>query len=80
MGPDTVLFAQPGTEGTARWLRATVGAATGLPLAPGTDSTRAGNRIELRIDPEVEQEFGPEGYRLVVDGYLVLRPTGARTW
>lgn len=34
LGPGTTLDAGPGTEGTARWLRATVGAATGLPLLP----------------------------------------------
>ncbi|WP_093800634.1 beta-N-acetylhexosaminidase [Streptomyces sp. Wb2n-11] len=72
LGRDTALFAHPGTEGVAHWLRATVGAATGLPLADGTDAGRDGNRIELRIDPETGQELGPEGYRLVVDGYLVL--------
>ncbi|MDJ0461163.1 beta-N-acetylhexosaminidase [Streptomyces sp. H27-C3] len=73
LGRDTVLVAHPGTEGVARWLRATVGAATGLPLPEGDDSSR----IELRIDPEVEDELGPEGYRLVVDGYLVLLVGGS---
>ncbi|MFD5099872.1 beta-N-acetylhexosaminidase [Streptomyces albidochromogenes] len=76
LGHDTALFARPGTEGVARWLRATVGAATGLPLPDGTgaDTERdsGGNRVELRVDPGVEQDLGPEGYRLVVDGYLVL--------
>ncbi|MET9943286.1 beta-N-acetylhexosaminidase, partial [Streptomyces halstedii] len=42
----TVLTAPPGTEGVARLLRATVGAATGLPLADGTD----GHRVELALD------------------------------
>ncbi|MFJ3904083.1 beta-N-acetylhexosaminidase [Streptomyces sp. NPDC090025] len=32
----TVVDAGPGTERAAHWLRATVGAATGLPLLPGT--------------------------------------------
>ncbi|OEJ26660.1 beta-N-acetylhexosaminidase [Streptomyces agglomeratus] len=76
LGHDTALFARPGTEGVARWLRATVGAATGLPLADGTDSDNerdsGSNRVELRIDPDVGQDLGPEGYRLVVDGYVVL--------
>lgn len=35
LGRDTPLSAAPGTEGVARWLRATLGAATGLPLAEG---------------------------------------------
>ncbi|WP_138903510.1 beta-N-acetylhexosaminidase, partial [Streptomyces albidochromogenes] len=76
LGHDTALFARPGTEGVARWLRATVGAATGLPLPDGTgahtERDSGGNRVELRVDPGVEQDLGPEGYRLVVDGYLVL--------
>ncbi|MET9519301.1 beta-N-acetylhexosaminidase [Streptomyces sp. NPDC002994] len=81
IGRDTALFARPGTEAVARWLRATVGAATGLPLADGTDSDNerdsGSNRIELRIDPEIGQDLGPEGYRLVVDGYLVLIESGS---
>ncbi|MET9510480.1 beta-N-acetylhexosaminidase [Streptomyces flavidovirens] len=81
LGHDTALFARPGTEGVARWLRATVGAATGLPLPDGTDNDTerdsGSNRVELRIDPEVGQELGPEGYRLVVDGYLVLIEGGS---
>ncbi|MFF3997919.1 beta-N-acetylhexosaminidase [Streptomyces cyaneofuscatus] len=63
----TVLAAAPGTEGVARWLRATVGAATGLPLADGTE----GSRVELSLDPAL----GPEAYGLVVDGDAV-RITG----
>ncbi|NEB08659.1 beta-N-acetylhexosaminidase, partial [Streptomyces coelicoflavus] len=35
LGPDTALVAGEGTGRTERWLRATLGAATGLPLAPG---------------------------------------------
>lgn len=54
----TLLDARPGTEDVARWLRATVGAATGLPLDPGT----AGNRIVLRVD----RSLNTEAYRLVV--------------
>ncbi|MEU8974328.1 beta-N-acetylhexosaminidase [Streptomyces monashensis] len=56
----TALQTLPGTEGTARWLRATVGAATGLPLPE--DPARP-NRIVLGIDPGLP----PEGYRLVTD-------------
>ncbi|MDT0450541.1 beta-N-acetylhexosaminidase [Streptomyces hesseae] len=65
---ETLVEARPGTEGVARWLRATVGAATGLPLAPGGD---ADNRIVLAVDPALGRRLGPEGYRVVVDGYAV---------
>lgn len=63
----TALIAPPGTEGVARWLGATVGAATGLPLADGTD----GSRVELALDAAL----APEAYGLVVDGGAV-RITG----
>ncbi|ARP74101.1 beta-N-acetylhexosaminidase [Streptomyces sp. MUSC 125] len=55
----TALQALPGTEGVARWLRATVGAATGLPLpeAPGRP-----DRVVLAIDPDLPSE----GYRVVL--------------
>ncbi|MFF0783443.1 beta-N-acetylhexosaminidase [Streptomyces sp. NPDC003720] len=64
IGAGTGLRAGPGTEGVARWLRATVGAATGLPLpeADGGD-----DRVELSIEPGLP----PEGYRLVADGLPV---------
>ncbi|MGK5730292.1 beta-N-acetylhexosaminidase [Streptomyces sp. URMC 124] len=66
---DTCLDAGPGTEGVARWLRATVGAATGLPLADGSAfGSGSGNCISLRIDTGPEQELGPEGYQLVSTG------------
>ncbi|GHC65640.1 beta-N-acetylhexosaminidase [Streptomyces cinnamoneus] len=65
---ETLIEAGPGTEGVARWLRTTVGAATGLPLEPGGDSD---NRIVLTVDPAVERQLGPEGYRIVVDGYAL---------
>ncbi|MEU6145152.1 beta-N-acetylhexosaminidase [Streptomyces sp. NPDC047081] len=57
----TALEAGPGTEGVARWLRATLGAATGLPFPETGD---AHNRIVLDIDPDLP----PEGYRVVNDG------------
>ncbi|MFD3647431.1 beta-N-acetylhexosaminidase [Streptomyces cyaneofuscatus] len=63
----TVLAAAPGTEGVARLLRATVGAATGLPLADGTE----GPRVELALDGTL----APEAYGLVVGGDAV-RITG----
>jgi hexosaminidase len=59
---ETTIEARPGTEGVARWLRSTLGAATGYPLADGHDTE---NRIVLGIDPEL----APEGYRVVIDGY-----------
>ncbi|MGW1534762.1 beta-N-acetylhexosaminidase [Streptomyces aureus] len=56
---DTVLWAAPGTEGTARWLSAVLGAALGLPLRPGPeDAPRA---VRLLLD----DTLGPEAYRLV---------------
>ncbi|MFJ5773639.1 beta-N-acetylhexosaminidase [Streptomyces sp. NPDC093094] len=54
----TALEAGPGTEGVARWLRATVGAATGLPFPETGDPAR---RVVLSIEPDLP----PEGYRLV---------------
>ncbi|MER6413687.1 beta-N-acetylhexosaminidase [Streptomyces humidus] len=57
----TRLEAGPGTEGVARWLRATVGAATGLSLAGHGDG---GGRILLAVDPALP----PEGYRLHLGG------------
>ncbi|MEU9853820.1 beta-N-acetylhexosaminidase [Streptomyces sp. NPDC047974] len=56
----TTLDAGPGTEGTARWLRSVLGAATGLPFADGTGP----HAIRLRLSPETEEEYGSEGYRL----------------
>lgn len=59
LGPETPLSAAPGTEGVARWLRTTLGAVTGLPLAEG-----AGDRgIVLTLD----EELAPEAYRLAVE-------------
>ncbi|MFH9298058.1 beta-N-acetylhexosaminidase [Streptomyces sp. NPDC017520] len=67
LGHDTPLSAAPGTEGVARWLRTTLGAATGLPLAEGT-----GDRgIVLAVDAEL----APEAYRLAV-GTDAVRLTG----
>ncbi|RII19805.1 Beta-hexosaminidase [Streptomyces sp. YIM 130001] len=60
----TVIDAGPGTEGTARWLRGTIGAATGLPLAPGAAGDP--HAVRLRIDPDGAGAPGPEGYRLDV--------------
>lgn len=59
---ETRLEAHPGTEGVARWLRSTIGAATGLPFPDGNDDD---NRLVLSIAPELPAE----GYRVVVDGH-----------
>lgn len=65
LGPETVVEARPGTQDTARWLRATIGAATGLPLAPGSGT---GPRIVLAVDEDIARRLGPEGHRIAVDG------------
>lgn len=62
----TVLDAGPGTEATARWLRATLGAVTGLALPPGAGDD--GETIRLRVSPEDAGHLGPEGYKLYVNG------------
>ncbi|MGW5661882.1 beta-N-acetylhexosaminidase [Streptomyces sp. NPDC003758] len=60
----------PGAERVARWLRAAVGAATGLPLPSAGDH---GNRVLLRIVPGLEEELGsPEAYRFTADGHDVV--------
>ncbi|WP_328721420.1 beta-N-acetylhexosaminidase [Streptomyces sp. NBC_00247] len=66
----TTLSAGPGTGSTERWLRSTLGAAYGLPLAAG----RAGGpgAIELLTDPGLE----PEGYRLTAGATTGVRITG----
>ena len=54
----TTVWAAPGTEGTERWLRATLGAALGLPLRPGPQDAR--DSVRLLLDDSLE----PEAYRL----------------
>ncbi|MFF9686014.1 beta-N-acetylhexosaminidase [Streptomyces sp. NPDC014623] len=66
----TTLVAEPGTGRTERWLRTTLGAAFGLPLAPG--AAGGDNTVELRVDPSLE----PEGYRLDVKAVRGVRITG----
>ncbi|MFF5722948.1 beta-N-acetylhexosaminidase [[Kitasatospora] papulosa] len=69
----TTITAGPGTGSTERWLRTTLGAAFGLPLAPGTaDGEESANTIELCVDPALE----PEGYRLGVVPARGVRITG----
>ncbi|MDQ0961468.1 hexosaminidase [Streptomyces sp. B4I13] len=57
---DTTLWAAPDTETTERWLRATLGAALGLPLRPGPRDAPGG--VRLCLDDTLE----PEAYRLSV--------------
>lgn len=57
---DTSLWAAPGTETTERWLRATLGAALGLPLRPGPEDARG--CVRLLLDDSLEAE----AYRLSV--------------
>ncbi|MHA5049831.1 beta-N-acetylhexosaminidase [Streptomyces sp. SD15] len=57
---DTTLWAGPGTGTTERWLRATLGAALGLPLPPGPQDAR--NAVRLLLDDTLE----PEAYKLSV--------------
>ncbi|WP_405759364.1 beta-N-acetylhexosaminidase [Streptomyces sp. NBC_01420] len=54
----TTVAAAPGTGTTERWLRATLGAAFGLSLAPGAEG--APRAVVLRTDDTLP----PEGYRL----------------
>ncbi|MEV6674881.1 beta-N-acetylhexosaminidase [Streptomyces sp. NPDC051162] len=63
----TELDAGPGTDRVARWLRATVGQATGLPLPPGAGH----GRLRLALFPGLAGEEGPEAYRLTVDEHGV---------
>lgn len=70
LGEGTALAAGPGTEDTARWLRATLGAAFGLPLPPG--SADAGDTLALALDPALPAE----GYRLEAAPRRGVRITG----
>ncbi|MBU7598707.1 beta-N-acetylhexosaminidase [Streptomyces sp. P38-E01] len=56
---DTALAAAAGTEGVARWLRTTLGAATGWPLLP--DGPGPVVRLEL------DSQLAAEAHRLTVD-------------
>ncbi|MEL5958608.1 beta-N-acetylhexosaminidase [Streptomyces sp. CLV115] len=69
-GPSTTITAAPGTENTERWLRTTLGAAFGLPLAPGGE--HATDTVRLAIDPALE----PEGYRLSTGAGTGVEITG----
>lgn len=70
LGPDTRLVADEGAGHTERWLRATLGAATGLPLAPGEGG---GGAVRLSLDGELADEgyrldIAPDGVRLTGGG------------
>ncbi|MFJ1911413.1 beta-N-acetylhexosaminidase [Streptomyces sp. NPDC088147] len=74
----TVIEAQPGTEGVARWFRTAVGTATGLPFADDAGVVGAeDNRIVLGISPDIARELGPEGYRISVDAEAIRIEGGA---
>ncbi|MDT7842832.1 beta-N-acetylhexosaminidase [Streptomyces justiciae] len=60
LGDGFGIEAGPGTEGTARWLRATLGAATGLTLPP-----KRGDEHDV-LHLSVRPGLGEEAYRLVV--------------
>ncbi|MEU1269009.1 beta-N-acetylhexosaminidase [Streptomyces sp. NPDC005799] len=64
LGPRTGLSVGKGADGTARWLRGTLGAATGLPLAPADGD--GDDVLRLSVDPAETGELGAEGYRLDV--------------
>ncbi|MFE6687901.1 beta-N-acetylhexosaminidase [Streptomyces sp. NPDC057743] len=70
LGAQTALAAAPGTEDTARWLRATLGAAFALPLPPG--SAEAPDTLTLALDATLPAE----GYRLDADARWGVRLTG----
>ncbi|MFD4695269.1 beta-N-acetylhexosaminidase [Streptomyces sp. NPDC058463] len=70
LDPSTTITAQAGTGTAERWLRTTLGAAFGLPLAPGAGD--GGNTVELRVDASLESE----GYRLEVTPTWGVRITG----
>ncbi|WP_159940127.1 MULTISPECIES: beta-N-acetylhexosaminidase [unclassified Nocardiopsis] len=65
----TRVSADPDARGTLTWLQRELGAATGLPLATGDETS---SQIRLSVDPGAG--LGREGYRLIVDdeGALVV--------
>ena len=58
----TRVSADPEARGTLVWLQRELGAATGLPLASGSEDSQ----IRLSVDPGAG--LGREGYRLIIDG------------
>lgn len=69
LGADTTLWAADGTGTTERWLRATLGAAFGLPLRPGPRD--APGAVRLLLDDTLDAE----AYRLTAgpDGGVEIR-------
>ncbi|MEV5435826.1 beta-N-acetylhexosaminidase [Streptomyces sp. NPDC052682] len=67
---DTTVWAAPGTGGTERWLRGTLGPALGLPLRPGPEDAPDG--LRLRLDARLE----PEAYRLAATAGRGIEITG----
>lgn len=67
----TGLNADAGLGEVESWLRATLGAATGLPLWPG--GLGAANSVELLLDTEL----APEAYRLSVSGRRAVITAGS---
>lgn len=61
LSPSATLWHDEASAGTAAWLRAELGAATGHPLPSGEASAA---QIRLRVDPAAG--LGPEGYALDV--------------
>ncbi|MFG2196310.1 beta-N-acetylhexosaminidase [Streptomyces sp. NPDC048639] len=76
LGPGTCLAGGAGAEDAERWLRAELGAATGLSLPPAGAAGAAGGceggAVRLALDPDVTAELGEEGYRIGIG------PTGVR--
>ncbi|WP_436738646.1 beta-N-acetylhexosaminidase [Streptomyces sp. BBFR102] len=70
LGPDTALRTGAGTGTAARWLRTTVGAATGLAL-PEAAAGHPGPVVDLRLSGEAGG-LGAEAYRLTVSAGGVL--------
>ncbi|MFF4652658.1 family 20 glycosylhydrolase [Streptomyces sp. NPDC001380] len=70
LGPGTALSAGPGAGRAERWLRAELGAATGLPLLPpeaaSGGSGGPAHAVRLAVHPLVTEELGPEGYQVMV--------------
>ncbi|MFV0129680.1 beta-N-acetylhexosaminidase [Streptomyces sp. HMX112] len=67
----TTMAAGPGTGTAERWLRATLGAAFGVPLRPGP-ADGPGGTVVLRVDGTLP----PEAYRLTVPAEGGVRITG----
>ncbi|MBX9390078.1 beta-N-acetylhexosaminidase [Streptomonospora nanhaiensis] len=61
--PSTRIDADSAARGTEAWLRAELGAATGLPFPRGD-----GESAQIRLSVDAAAGLGTEGYRLIVDG------------